>query len=152
MESPAMPPSRLAVFALLAFVLSTLAACGTSPAPDFRGRWKPANAFSEEPQQIPLRQAPEFAVSPADATLKSILERWASEAGASVQYAAPVDYTLHAAASGVSARDLLEALRQLEAAYSRQALRIRLMDGVIEVSSGDRAAVSEPSAASPGSP
>jgi hypothetical protein len=60
-----------------------------------------------------------------------------------MRYDAPVDYTLHAAASSVAARDLPEALRQMEAAYARQALRIRLDGQVIRVSAGDVADVSD---------
>jgi hypothetical protein len=122
--------------------VAVLAACGTSPAPDFRGRWKPVNEFAEQPLPIPLRSALIFSVSPADATLKGVLVRWAGDAGYALRYDAPMDYTLHAAASDVSADNLATALSRLEAAYSLQELQIRIRGRAIEVGGGDRANVS----------
>ena len=66
-----------------AVVLLTLAvaACGTTPPADFKGRWKPVNRYSEAPTAIPLRADTAFYVSPLDRTLKGLLERWARDAG-----------------------------------------------------------------------
>jgi hypothetical protein len=85
-------------------------------------------------------------------TLKGTLERWATEAGVTLQYEAPVDYTLHAGASRVGAPSLPAALLQLEGAYARQGLRIRLAGQVIRVSAGDVADVSVPSSGAAVSP
>lgn len=125
--------------ALFSFALPFLIACGTTPAPDFRGRWRPANAYSEQPEPISLRPVIQYAISPADMTLKGVLERWAADAGTKLRYEASVDYTLHAEASSVSSADLGDALAQLQGAYARQAIRIALRDGLISVEVADEA-------------
>ena len=53
MKYPISILTKLLLGAALALVLSS---CATRPAPDFGGRWKNINRFSEETQAIPLHE------------------------------------------------------------------------------------------------
>jgi len=87
--------------ALLAVLLLLLSACGTTPPPEFKGRWRPVNHFAAVPQEIPLQQAYAFYASPMDGTLKHMLERWARDAHMTLDYRHPSDYTLVAPVADV---------------------------------------------------
>lgn len=124
----------LTVFALVA----ALAACGTRPAPDFGGRWKSANRFSETAEAIPLQDAYLYYASPMDGTLKKMLERWAKDSNMQVDYRHPMDYTLYTAVASIRTPSLQEAVSQLNAAYGEQQVSIGVSGDqiVVRVSSG----------------
>lgn len=100
-----------------------LAACATRP-PDFGGRWQDANRYADAPQAIALRRARVFAPSPMDGTLRTMLRRWASDAGLALQYDLPSDYTLFAGVARISSPDLREAATLLAEAYAAQGIAV----------------------------
>ena len=110
-----------------------LAACGTSPAPAFKGHWRPVNHFPATTQAIPLDQAYVFYASPMDRTLKQMLARWAADSNLSLSYQHTVDFTLHTQVAQIRAGSLPEALVLVEAAYAAQRLEIRTERGQIMV-------------------
>lgn len=124
---------RVAPCALV--LASVLTACGTTPAPDFRGRWKAVNQIDAEPRPIPLRALHTFAVVPSDRTLKDVLERWARESHRRVAYRAPLNFSVHLEATKVTAASLDGALAQLESAYSAYGIEL-LMQGDLIVVTG----------------
>src|SRR5687768_7824346 len=99
-----------------------LAACGTSPAPAFKGRWQPVNHFPSTTQAIPLDQAYVFYASPMDGTLKQLLARWAKDSDMALSYQHTADFTLHTKAARIRAGNLAEALASLKVAYAAQRL------------------------------
>lgn len=106
---------------LLALLLPVvLAACGTVPAPDFSGRWRPVNRFAETTEAIPLYQSYVFQSSPMDGTLKNMLTRWAKDSNMTLSYLHPSDFTLHAPVASVRAVNAQEAVSQLNAIYAAQ--------------------------------
>jgi hypothetical protein len=121
-----------------AFALA-LSSCATRPAPDFGGRWKNINRFSEETQAIPLQDAYLFYASPMDRTLKNMLERWADDSNMVLTYRHPMDYTLYSAVAEIRTPSLQEALSQLNAAYASQQVSIGVSGNeiVVRISSGD---------------
>lgn len=121
-------PSPL-LLSLLSVVL--LAGCGTTPAREYGGRWKPVNRFAEQPQEIPLYTAYVFQPSPLDRTLRSMLLRWTADTGIRLEYRLQSDYTLHRQAAEVQAADLGLAAEALSQAYRQQGVRIRLQGGVL---------------------
>lgn len=125
------------VLAVIALTVA-LAACATRPAPDFGGRWKPANRFAETAEAIPLQDAYLYYASPMDGTLKKMLERWAKDSNMQVDYRHPMDYTLYTAVASVRTPSLQEAVSQLNAAYSAQQVSIGVSGDqiVVRVSSG----------------
>lgn len=125
-------------------VMCLLAACGTKPAPDFRGRWREVNTIDAEPRPIPLRPVHTFAVLPSDRTLRDVVDRWGRESNRRVAYRAPLNYSVHLQATKVTAASLDAALGQLEAAYSAQGIGISLEGDAILVTA--RAAVAAPAA------
>lgn len=131
--------SRLIIGAALAIVLSS---CATRPAPDFGGRWKNINRFSEETQAIPLQDAYLFYASPMDGTLKKMLERWANDSDMVLTYRHPMDYTLYSAVADIRTPSLQEAVSQLNAAYASQQVSVGVSGGeiVVRISAGDTGA------------
>lgn len=123
-------PAR-AAFAVI--VLAGVAACGTRPAPEYGGRWKPVNRYAETAREIPLHEAYVFHPSPMDRTLKAMLERWARDAGQPLSYLHDSDFTLHAGVAGIRTGSLAEAAAQLSAAYAGQGISVRVEDGRIVV-------------------
>ena len=110
-----------------------LAACGTSPVPEFKGRWHPVNHFPATTQAIPLEQAYEFYASPMDRTLKQMLERWAADSNFNLSYQHTADFTLHKQVAQIRTCSLPEALALVGAAYAEQRLEIRAERGQIVV-------------------
>lgn len=110
-----------------------LAACGTSPAPAFKGRWQPVNHFPSTTQAIPLDQAYAFYASPMDGTLKQMLARWAKDSDMALSYQHTADFTLHAQVARIRTGNLAEALVLLKAAYAAQRLDITTERGQIIV-------------------
>jgi hypothetical protein len=129
-----------------AALIVVLSSCATRPAPDFGGRWKTINRFSEETQAIPLQDAYLFYASPMDGTLKKMLERWAHDSDMVLTYRHPMDYTLYAAVADIRTPSLQEAVSQLNAAYASQQVSIGVSGGeiVVRISSGDASGASTP--------
>ena len=115
---------RTAILAVIS--ASLLSACGTTPAPDFRGRWREVNTIDTAPRAIPLRPLHAFVVLPSDRTLRDVLDRWGRESNRRVAYRAPMNYSIHFEATKVSAVSLDVALGQLAAAYAAQGIDIGL--------------------------
>ena len=113
-----------------------LAGCGTTPAPDFGGRWEGVNRFSETPEAIPLQEAYLYYASPMDTTLKRMLERWAQDSEMEVDYRHPMDYTLYTAVAAIRTPSLQEAVSQLNAAYAGQQVSIGISGDQIVVRVG----------------
>ena len=122
-------------------------ACGTTPAPDFRGKWRPVNQASDVPQAIALQPRASSDATPADRTLRTVLKRWAETAGLTLEYAASHDYTLHAEAARVRTDDLYTALAEMERAYAAQGLGFAVEDGALRVRPGADAPASSPATA-----
>jgi hypothetical protein len=114
-------------------LIMAIAACGTSPAPAFKGRWQPLNRFPATTQAIPLDTPYVFHASPMDGTLKQMLARWATDANMPLSYQHTVDFTVHTKAARVRTRSLSEALALLQSAYLAQRLEILAEDGRIVV-------------------
>ncbi len=118
-----MKPKTAALF-LISSLSAVLAGCATPPAPEYGGRWRPVNRFSEAPQEIALQQSYQFYASPLDATLKTMLERWASDSKMQLDYQAPVDYTLFAPVADVRSNDINNAVSRLSTIYSAQRVAV----------------------------
>lgn len=97
-----------------------LAGCGTPPAKDFGGRWKPVNRFQDAPTEIPLAKNYAYYASPMDGTLKSMLTRWAKDSGVLLTYELPSDFTLYKAVSQVQTTDIQDAVTRLNTIYASQ--------------------------------
>ena len=116
-------PKTTAIF-LVVSLSALVSGCATPPAPEYGGRWRPVNRFSEAPQEIALQRSYLFYASPLDATLKTMLERWAADSKMALDYQAPVDYTLHAPVADVRSDDLGSAVSRLSTIYAAQRLAI----------------------------
>lgn len=112
---------RLGIVSLLTLLV---AACGTTPAPNFRGRWQPVNHFEDSPKELPLSQAYVYAPSPLDRTLKTMLTRWARDSRMTLSYLHGSDYTLYGPVAGINTPSLQQAIAQLNAAYAAQGVSI----------------------------
>ena len=127
-------------------MIVALSSCASRAAPDFGGRWKNINRFSEETQAIPLQDGYLFYASPMDGTLKKMLERWANDSDMVLTYRHPMDYTLYAAVADVRTPSLQEAVSQINAAYASQQFSVAVSGGeiVVRISSGDTGGASAP--------
>jgi hypothetical protein len=130
-----------------------LAACGTTPAPDYGGRWRAVNRFSETTEAIPLHKSYVFQAAPMDGTLKKMLERWAKDSNMTLSYLHPSDFTLHAPVASVHTSNVNDAMSQLNAIYSAQQVSVAAEGNQIVVRYAEPAAVpaqggSEPSTSS----
>ncbi len=136
----------LSKFLFTAALAMLLSSCATRPAPDFGGRWKTVNRFSEETQAIPLQDAYLFYASPMDGTLKKMLERWAHDSDMVLTYRHPMDYTLYSAVADIRTPSLQEAVSQLNAAYASQQVSVGVSSGeiVVRISSGDASGATTP--------
>lgn len=108
----------------IALALSCLAACGTQPAKDFRGGWKPVNRFQDKPSEIPLERPYTFYASPMDETLKTMLGRWASDTGRTLRYRLDYDVTLFTPVSDIHTDDLAQAADRLNTIYAAQGVHV----------------------------
>jgi len=106
--------------ALLLLVAGMLAGCGTSPARNFGGKWRPANVFPERPTTIPLPAAYTFYAAPMDGTLKTMLARWARDTQRELAYRPAVDVTLYAGVAGIRTTDIAAAVAELNRLYAAQ--------------------------------
>lgn len=110
-----------------------LSGCGTTPAKEFGGRWKPVNRFASETMEIPLYASYVFQAVPMDRTLKTMLERWAKDTGMKIDYRLGSDYTLHAAVQSIGTSDVQQALGEVNAAYSAQSISVSLVGNSLVV-------------------
>jgi len=115
-------------------LIATASGCSTHTAPGLKGKWKPINHFSETAEAVPINPPYIFSATPADATLKTLLERWAKDSGKTLSYRHPNDYTLYAPVSRIRTHRLDEALTALTAAYANQRVSITLEQQAIVVS------------------
>ncbi len=112
-----------------------IAACSSTP-PEFRGKWRPINAYSEVPQELPLQQTYLYYAAPPDRTLKNMLARWAQDSNLTLNYLATSDYTLYGPVADIRAVNLADALSQLNSAYAGQGVRISVDGKQITVTRG----------------
>ena len=110
-----------------------MAGCATSPAPDFKGRWKPVNRYAADTEEIPLHEAYVFHPAPMDGTLKSMLSRWARDSKMSLSYLHSSDFTLHAPVARIRTGNLQDAVAQLNAAYAGRGVDVSASQSQIVV-------------------
>lgn len=138
--------------------IAALAACGTPPAKNFSGPWKPVNRFQNAPTEIPLNPAYVFYASPMDETLKTMLTRWAKDSGRELSYKLPFDVTLYQPVAGIRTTDIDDAMAQLDTIYASQGVSISASLRRIEVgpiaagSTGPQAGNAAPAAAASAAP
>lgn len=110
-----------------------LAGCAAPKPKDFNGKWVPVNRFSTTASPIPLHRPYTYFASPLDATLKTLLERWARDTGMRVDYRFVDDFTLYTPVSGIHTTDVASALAQLNSIYAAQDVRITVNRGAFVV-------------------
>lgn len=110
-----------------------LAGCGTPPAKNFGGPWKPVNQFRDQPAEIPLNPTYTFYASPMDETLKTMLTRWAKDSGRGLSYQLAFDVTLYKPVSGIRTPDIQSAAAQLNSIYAAQGVFVIANDRQILV-------------------
>ncbi|MFK2877515.1 hypothetical protein [Rhodanobacter hydrolyticus] len=113
--------------------IAALAGCGTPPAKNFSGPWKPVNHFQNAPTEIPLNPAYVFYASPMDETLKTMLARWAKDSGRELSYQLPFDVTLYQPVVGIRTTDVDSAVAQLNSIYAAQGVSVTASLRRIEV-------------------
>lgn len=111
-----------------------LSGCGTTPAKEFGGRWKPVNHFSEVPVEIPLYSDYVFQASPLDRTLKAMLERWTKDVGMKLDFRMNSDFTLHNDVRHIRTTSVSQAAEQLAVAYSANAVIVSISGNSLVVS------------------
>lgn len=116
--------SRYKRFGIVSFTTLLIAACGTTPAPNFRGSWRPVNHFEDSPKELPLSQVYVYAPWPLDRTLKTMLTRWARDSRMTLSYLHGSDYTLYGPVAEINTPSLQQAIAQLNAAYAAQGVSI----------------------------
>lgn len=117
----------------LTVALIALTGCGTPPAKNFGGSWKPVNRFQAQPTEIPLQAAYTFYAAPMDETLKTMLTRWANDSGRALSYQIPFDVTLYTPVSGIHTTDIDVAAQQLTTIYAAQHVYVSATDRKILV-------------------
>jgi hypothetical protein len=122
---------------LLLLAAWMLASCGTRPARNFGGSWRPANVFPERPTAIPLRTAYTFYATPMDGTLKTMLTRWARDTQRELVYRHAVDLTLYAGVAAIHTADLDTAVAELNRLYAAQDILVTATGRVIAVDGAD---------------
>ena len=105
-------------------VVIALTGCGAPAPKDYGGTWTPVNRFQSAPTEIPLSPAYTFYASPMDATLRSMLNRWASDNGLQLSYQIASDFTLHQPVARIRTNDIQSAVNELSAIYAPQGLSI----------------------------
>ncbi|WP_369980922.1 hypothetical protein [Xanthomonas bundabergensis] len=104
--------------------VALLSACATRPAPDFRGRWKPVNRFSESTMEIPLYSSYVYQAVPMDGTLKTMLERWAKDSNMQLAYSIQSDYTLYAPVAKINTTSIQQAVAELSVVYAQEGVSV----------------------------
>lgn len=117
--------------AALAAMLA-LQACQTPPPkpPEFGDDWKPVNVLAETAMQIPLKEEQalwRYQLLPTDATLRGMMDRWATEYGGKLDWQYPTDLTLVSALTEVKDNNLQAALNVVRKAYGDQRLRVQVL-------------------------
>lgn len=105
-------------------VLAVLTACGTPPPSDYGGEWSPVNRFQDVTSEIPLSPAYTFHATPIDETLKTMLERWATDAGLKLSYRLGSDFTLYKPVARIRTTDIQAATSALSAIYAAQGVSV----------------------------
>ncbi|RYF56690.1 MAG: hypothetical protein EOO27_17655 [Comamonadaceae bacterium] len=105
------------------FVLTTLGGCAPTPK-DYGGSWAPVNRFQSTPTEIPLSPVYTFYASPMDATLQSMLKRWAADNRLQLNYRPGSDFTLYQPVAKVRTSDLQTAVNELSAIYAAQGVAV----------------------------
>jgi hypothetical protein len=82
------------------------------------------NRFQSAATEIPLSPAYTFYASPMDATLRTMLKRWALDNGLQLSYQIGSDFTLHQPVAKVRTTDLQSAMGELSAIYSPQGVSV----------------------------
>jgi hypothetical protein len=120
---------------ILGILLPTLllVGCGTPPAKDFGGRWKPVNHFQATTTEIPLSQPYTYYASPMDETLRTMLVRWTTDTGMTLAYRLPSDYTLFAPVSKVRTANVREAAKELSSIYAAQGVSLTVVGDRLQV-------------------
>lgn len=118
-----------------------LTGCGAPAPKDYGGSWAPVNRFQSASTEIPLSPAYTFYASPMDATLRTMLTRWASDNGLQLSYQIGSDFTLHQPVARVRTNDIQYALDQLNAIYAPQGLSIAADNRKILVQAANAAPV-----------
>lgn len=123
--------NRMSVLLLVASLATACA--GGGGARDFGGPWTPLNQYAASSEAIALAPAQVFQATPMDGTLRSLLARWARDAGSRLDYRHPYDFSLHQAVQHVHAHSLTEAIAQLGEAFGGQGVLIRAEEGALVV-------------------
>jgi hypothetical protein len=105
-------------------VTIALGACGTPPAADYGGNWTPVNRYQDAPAEIPLSPTYAFFAAPLDETLKTMLERWAVDAGLTLSYGLGSDFTLYKPVARIRTVDIHAAAADLSAIYAAQGVSV----------------------------
>jgi hypothetical protein len=121
-----------------------LSACGTPPAKDFGGRWRPVNRYDDKPVEIPLAVPYTYYAAPMDGTLKTMLTRWTNDTGTKLSYRLRSDFTLPKAAADIHTSEVRDATSQLSSIFAQQ--------GVTVVVDGPEIVVEETSSIVPAAP
>lgn len=116
--------SRLSAATALSILAVTLAGCGAPAPKEYGGSWAPVNRFQSAATEIPLSPAYTFYASPMDATLRTMLKRWASDNGLQLSYQIGSDFTLHQPVAKVRTNDLQSAMGELSAIYAQQGVSV----------------------------
>lgn len=128
-------PLKLIRTSVMLLAIAALAGCGTPPAKNFAGPWKPVNHFQSTPTEIPLNPAYVFYASPMDETLKTMLVRWARDSGRELSYQLGFDVTLYQPVSGIRTTDIDDAVARLNSIYATQGVSVSANARRIEVRS-----------------
>lgn len=139
------------LFLVTGFVLA-LTACGTPPAKDFGGRWRPVNKYDDKAVEIPLAVPYTYYAAPMDGTLKVMLTRWSTDTGLKLNYKLRSDFTLPKSTSSIHTTEGRDAASQLSAIYAAQGVVV-LIDGpaiVVEEASAIVPPAAAPSSAPEG--
>lgn len=105
--APVRPRSKCLAAGMSLAVSITLAACGAPAPKNYGGAWTPVNRFQSAPTEIPLSPTYTFYASPMDATLRTMLHRWASDNGLQLSYQIGSDFTLHQPVAKVTDTSIL---------------------------------------------
>lgn len=123
------------------FALAMLAGCGAPAPKDYGGSWTPVNRFQNVPVEIPLSPAYTFYASPMDATLQSMLKRWAADNALELNYQAGSDFTLYQPVTKIRTVEIQTAVNELSAVYAAQGVAITANSKRILVQSTNSAQV-----------
>ncbi|MEP6898592.1 MAG: hypothetical protein ABI870_08690 [Rhodanobacter sp.] len=137
------------IVGILALSALALGGCGTPAAKDFGGSWKSVNRFQSQTTEIPLEQPYTYFASPMDGTLKTMLTRWSKDAGTTLVYRLPSDFTLYTPVSKIHTPDVHEAAAELNTIYALEGVFVTATDRQIVV---DQASAITPEKAAAKSP